>query len=122
MTLRLLLMLSLSLLRLRMQVEPLENMTRRMTVGGFGVAALIVVGGNNRAAKVVDGHCLTEQMMPKWCDTTIISRKVWTEGLFTLKIGGADVQEFKPGQFLHLALNGEENKIRKWSTTTPWCS
>ena len=59
--------------------------------------------------------------MPKWCDTTIISRKVWTEGLFTLKIGGSDVQEFKAGQFLHLALNGEEDKIinRPYSVASP---
>ncbi|MEM7457022.1 MAG: ferredoxin--NADP reductase [Planctomycetota bacterium] len=59
--------------------------------------------------------------MPKWCDTKIISRTVWTEGLFTIRIGGTDVQEFKPGQFLHLAVEAEEGKIinRPYSVASP---
>ncbi len=41
--------------------------------------------------------------MPKWFQSKVIEKKVWTDGLFTLTIDGSGVQEFNPGQFLHLA-------------------
>lgn len=41
--------------------------------------------------------------MPKWFQSKVIEKKVWTDGLFTLTIDGTGVQEFKAGQFLHLA-------------------
>jgi len=41
--------------------------------------------------------------MPKWFQSKVLEKKVWTEGLFTLSIDGSGVKEFEPGQFLHLA-------------------
>lgn len=41
--------------------------------------------------------------MPKWFQSKVLEKKVWTEGLFTLSIDGSGVKEFAPGQFLHLA-------------------
>ena len=41
--------------------------------------------------------------MPKWFQSKVISKKVWTDGLFTLTIDGTGVEKFQPGQFLHLA-------------------
>jgi len=41
--------------------------------------------------------------MPKWFQSKVLEKKVWTEGLFTLTIDGSGVDSFLPGQFLHLA-------------------
>ena len=41
--------------------------------------------------------------MPKWFQSKVLEKKVWTDGLFTLSIDGSGVKEFSPGQFLHLA-------------------
>jgi ferredoxin--NADP+ reductase len=41
--------------------------------------------------------------MPKWFQSKVLEKKVWTEGLFTLTVDGSGVKEFSPGQFLHLA-------------------
>ncbi|QEG20670.1 ferredoxin--NADP reductase [Mariniblastus fucicola] len=42
--------------------------------------------------------------MPKWFQSKVLAKKVWTEGLFTLSIDGTGVEPFEPGQFLHLAV------------------
>lgn len=58
--------------------------------------------------------------MPKWCPATVVEKKVWTEGLFTLRIKSETVQPFEPGQFLHLALGDEENRVnRPYSVASP---
>ena len=41
--------------------------------------------------------------MPKWFQSKVLEKKVWTDGLFTISIDGSGVEPFKPGQFLHLA-------------------
>jgi ferredoxin--NADP+ reductase len=41
--------------------------------------------------------------MPKWFQSKVLEKKVWTDGLFTISIDGSGVEEFAPGQFLHLA-------------------
>lgn len=41
--------------------------------------------------------------MPKWFQSKILEKRVWTEGLFTIAIDGSGVEPFTPGQFLHLA-------------------
>ena len=41
--------------------------------------------------------------MPKWFQSKVIEKKVWTDGLFTISIDGSGVEPFKPGQFLHFA-------------------
>lgn len=58
--------------------------------------------------------------MPKWCPAKVVAKKVWTDGLFTLSIQSKDVQSFEPGQFLHLALGDEENRVnRPYSVASP---
>jgi len=58
--------------------------------------------------------------MPKWCSAEVTARKVWTEGLFTLSIKAKDVLPFAPGQFLHLALGDETDRInRPYSVASP---
>lgn len=41
--------------------------------------------------------------MPKWFQSKVLEKKVWTDGLFTISIDGSGVESFEPGQFLHLA-------------------
>ena len=41
--------------------------------------------------------------MPKWIQSKVLAKKVWTDGLYTLTIDGSGVEPFQPGQFLHLA-------------------
>ena len=41
--------------------------------------------------------------MPNWFPSKVLEKKVWTDGLFTLTVDGSGVEEFQPGQFLHLA-------------------
>lgn len=59
--------------------------------------------------------------MPKWCRATVTAKKTWTDGLFTISIDTDEVAPFKPGQFLHLALNGQDDKIinRPYSVASP---
>ena len=58
--------------------------------------------------------------MPKWCPAKVVEKKVWTDGLFTLTIETDDVQPFSPGQFLHLALGDEDNRVnRPYSVASP---
>jgi ferredoxin--NADP+ reductase len=45
--------------------------------------------------------------MPTWCDATIINKKIWTDGLFTITIKADGVQPFEPGQFLQLGVYPE---------------
>jgi ferredoxin--NADP+ reductase len=58
--------------------------------------------------------------MPKWCPATVIARKIWTDGLFTLTIASDLVLPFEPGQFLHLALGDDANRVnRPYSVASP---
>ena len=41
--------------------------------------------------------------MPNWVPSKVLEKKVWTDGLFTLTVDGSGVEEYEPGQFLHLA-------------------
>jgi len=58
--------------------------------------------------------------MPKWCDATIVDKKIWTEGLFTISITANDVNEFEPGQFLQLGVEDGDALInRPYSVASP---
>ena len=58
--------------------------------------------------------------MPKWCHATIVEKKVWTDGLFTLTVNAPDVSSFEPGQFLQLAVsNGDQRINRPYSVASP---
>ena len=58
--------------------------------------------------------------MPKWCDATVVAKKVWTDGLFTISITAEDVSDFEPGQFLQLAVEDGEDLInRPYSVASP---
>ena len=46
--------------------------------------------------------------MPNWCEGTIVSKQIWTEGLFTIRVRVPDVQPFLAGQFLQLGLPAPE--------------
>lgn len=56
----------------------------------------------------------------KWTPATVVEKKVWTDGLFTLKIDAPEVKPFSAGQFLHLAIvDGEERTNRPYSVASP---
>ena len=64
--------------------------------------------------------------MPKWCTATVVDKKIWTEGLFTMRIATDEVQPFLSGQFLHLGLfpqghEEDDSKIinRPYSVASP---
>ena len=64
--------------------------------------------------------------MPKWCPATVIEKKIWTDGLFTIQISASDVSPFLPGQFLQLGVfpegqEGDEKKLinRPYSVASP---
>lgn len=64
--------------------------------------------------------------MPKWCAGTVVEKKTWTEGLFTISVSTSEVSEFLPGQFLQLGVfppgdDGEEKKLinRPYSVASP---
>lgn len=58
--------------------------------------------------------------MPKWCQGTVVGRKVWTEGLFTISVEAPEVAPFDPGQFLHLAVTEAGERInRPYSVASP---
>lgn len=56
----------------------------------------------------------------KWTPAKVIDKKVWAEGLFTLRVSAPDVLPFATGQFLHLAVvEGEERTNRPYSVASP---
>lgn len=63
--------------------------------------------------------------MPKWATAEITEKRVWSEGLFTIRVATTDVEPFLPGQFLQLGLvvpsaDGEERLInRPYSVASP---
>jgi ferredoxin--NADP+ reductase len=65
--------------------------------------------------------------MPKWSQATVVDKKIWTEGLFTIRVRVSDVEPFLPGQFLQLGVNvpkasdDEEPKLinRPYSVASP---
>ena len=64
--------------------------------------------------------------MPKWSQATIVDKKIWTEGLFTIQVQVPDIAPFLPGQFLQLGVfeqgdSDEEPKLinRPYSVASP---
>lgn len=58
--------------------------------------------------------------MPVWCPATVVEKKVWTDGLFSLRVKSSEVHPFEPGQFLHLAVEEDEKIInRPYSVASP---
>lgn len=64
--------------------------------------------------------------MPTWCQATIVSKKIWTEGLFTITVDTSGVKPFEAGQFLQLGIfpkgsEGDEDAIvnRPYSVASP---
>lgn len=59
--------------------------------------------------------------MLNWCEGRVVSKKVWTPGLFTLRIAVEGVQPFEPGQFLHLGQPQPDGKVvsRAYSVASP---
>lgn len=56
-----------------------------------------------------------------WCPGIITERKVWADGLFTIRIRAEGVNEFIPGQFLQVGYqNGDEHIHRPYSVASPW--
>ncbi|MEC9091086.1 MAG: ferredoxin--NADP reductase [Planctomycetota bacterium] len=55
-----------------------------------------------------------------WTPATIVSKKIWSEGLFTLQMAAPQITPFTPGQFLHLAMReGDEQINRPYSVASP---
>ncbi len=42
--------------------------------------------------------------MPQWCTGTVVDRKEWSPGLFTITVATDEVEPFEPGQFLQLGV------------------
>lgn len=42
--------------------------------------------------------------MPQWCTGTVVDRKEWAPGLFTITVATEEVEPFEPGQFLQLGV------------------
>jgi len=60
-------------------------------------------------------------MALKWCPGTIVNKKIWADGLFTIQVQVDGVLEFQPGQFLQVGYqNGEEHIHRPYSVASPW--
>jgi ferredoxin--NADP+ reductase len=64
--------------------------------------------------------------MPKWCSGTVVEKKIWTDGLFTIGVNVPDVTPFLAGQFLQLGLypdghEGDEKQLinRPYSVASP---
>lgn len=58
--------------------------------------------------------------MPVWCPAKVVEKKVWTDGLFTLRLNAPQVEPFEPGQFLHLAIqDGDKTINRPYSVASP---
>ncbi len=59
-------------------------------------------------------------MALQWLKATVTEKKIWTEGLFTIRVKAPGVQPFKPGQFLQLGVEGPEKHIhRPYSVGSP---
>ncbi len=56
-----------------------------------------------------------------WCPGVVESKRVWTDGLFTLAVRVDGVLPFEPGQFLQLGLEtaGEKEVHRPYSVASP---
>lgn len=46
--------------------------------------------------------------MPKWSQATVVDKKIWTEGLFTIRVQVSEIEPFLPGQFLQLGVFDED--------------
>lgn len=58
--------------------------------------------------------------MPNWCHGKVVRKRVWAEGLFTLTVHVEGVKLFEPGQFLHLSLVRDGERInRPYSVASP---
>jgi ferredoxin/flavodoxin---NADP+ reductase len=56
----------------------------------------------------------------KWTPATVQCKRIWSEGLFTLKLRAPEVAPFKPGQFLQLGLQLPEGPLyRPYSAASP---
>ncbi|MGI9518669.1 MAG: ferredoxin--NADP reductase, partial [Pirellulaceae bacterium] len=56
-----------------------------------------------------------------WCPGIITERKVWADGLFTIRVRAEGVNEFVPGQFLQIGYqNGADHIHRPYSVASPW--
>ena len=78
------------------------------------------------ALQVIFHVLILESDMPKWCPATVVEKKIWTDGLFTIRISASDVTPFVPGQFLQLGVfpegqDGDEAKLinRPYSVASP---
>lgn len=59
-------------------------------------------------------------MSLQWTRGTIVSRREWYDGLFTLRVEALDVLPFEPGQFLQLGLPlGDKHVHRPYSVASP---
>ncbi len=55
-----------------------------------------------------------------WCQGTIEEKRIWGEGLFTLKIAVPGVKPFESGQFLQIGFaDGESHTHRPYSVASP---
>ena len=64
--------------------------------------------------------------MPKWSQATVVDKRIWTEGLFTIRVQVSEIHPFLPGQFLQLGVfeqneSDQEPKLinRPYSVASP---
>lgn len=56
----------------------------------------------------------------QWIPGKVVSRRVWTPGLFTVSVAAPGVQAFEPGQFLQLGFQQSEKHLhRPYSVASP---
>ncbi|MDG2471360.1 MAG: ferredoxin--NADP reductase [Pirellulaceae bacterium] len=56
----------------------------------------------------------------KWTPSTVVQKKIWADGLFTLRVTAPEVLPFSAGQFLHLAIvENDERTNRPYSVASP---
>lgn len=56
----------------------------------------------------------------KWTQASIVGKRVWSEGLFTLTIRAPEVEAFQPGQFLQLGFDLPDGHLhRPYSVASP---
>ena len=59
-------------------------------------------------------------MALNWKKGTIVRKRIWTEGLFTITVNVDDVVPFEPGQFLQVGLQTQDKHIhRPYSVASP---
>lgn len=57
----------------------------------------------------------------KWTPATVEGKRIWSEGLFTLKVRAPQVLPFKPGQFLQLGIESPDGPVyRPYSAASPY--